>query len=1249
MKNSLNNVTSMLQTARRGLSVAGCSVAAVMLFAGAGEAQAADANTKTAPPAPKSQTQEAVDAKTKGCVSCHSKTDQVNMHDNPAVKLGCTDCHGGDANVMKPGGAVDTKGPLYRSAVEKAHVPSRFPKEWPSSANPPRTYTLLNRESPEYVRFVNPSDYRIAREACGACHMKEIQASERSMMATGAMLWGGAAYANGILPFKNYLVGESYTRDGLPGVLKGPKVDNPDEALAKYGILPILYPLPAWETVKPGDIFRVFERGGRNISHLFPEIGQPNALPNIQRLEEPGRPDIRQSNRGPGTGLRISVPLINIHKTRLNDPFLWFMGTNDQPGDYRSSGCSACHVVYANSRDKFDSGPYAKFGHQGKSQTADPTINKDEKGHPLQHAFTRSIPTAQCMNCHMHQPNVFVNSYLGYTMWDYESDAPFMWPEKQKYPTAEEIREVNERNPEGAAPRGKWADINFLESVSELNPKLKDTQFADYHGHGWNFRAIFKRDRDGNLLDAKGTIVSDTDPDKFKKAVHLKDIHFEKGMHCVDCHFAQDSHGTGHIHGEVEAAIEIECKDCHGNADNYPTLKTSGPASPPGGTNLASLRNPDGRKRFEWRDGKLIQRSLVDMSLEWEVSLVKDTVTKGNARYNEKAARAKLMGKGTDMKWGSQVAANDRAHQDSELECHTCHSSWLTSCGGCHLPIEANWKTERHHYEGKATRNYATYNPQVARDEIFMIGRRGGLSGNKISPVRSSSDLVLSSTNSNRERIYMQQPPIAASGYSSQAKNAHFSHTVRTTETRVCSDCHVSKDGDNNAIMTQTLGYGTNFINFVGRYAWVGTQSSVTAVKVTEWEEPQAVIGSYLHKYAYPDWFKQHQDRNKVLEDAYSHSSGPTGCLQMRGEYLYAANGKDGMQIYDIASIDNKGVSQRIITGPASRLGQDTRIKSKNATCVTLATTMPVQPSRSVSDLMQKVNQEKPMHPIYKYAFITDSEEGLILTDIDTELDLEPRNNFNKRAVTWNENGVLNGARHITIGGNYAYITTDKALVIVDLDEPLKPKLAGSVPLNGGRGSALQFRYVFVTDADGLKVVDVTDKTKPRLVENNTVSLKAANRVYVARTYAYVADGADGIAIVDIKRPEAMKLFKMFNANGQIKDARDVVVASTNASLFAYVADGKAGFKVLQLTSPDLQPKFYGFSPSPNPELIATYATSAPALSLSKGLDRDRAVDESGNQVAIFGRRGSGPLSETDMEHLYLDKNRKPYFVVDNE
>jgi hypothetical protein len=1177
------------------------------------------------------------------------------MHQNPAVKLGCTDCHGGKSSVSLAAGiARGTR--EYTKAMDDAHVLPRYPAAWhyPSSANPERTYTLLNRESPEFIRFNNPSDYRIVRESCGACHAETIEASVRSLHATGAMLWGGAAYNNGILDFKNYILGESYTRDGVGALIKGPRMDD-KQAAFNAGILPQLAPLPAWETIYPGvgagdvDVFRVFERGGRNIGNLFPETGIPDSKGELQRIEEPGRPDFRQSNRGPGTGARIAVPVINITKTRLNDPLLWFMGTNDQPGDYRHAGCASCHVVYANDNDPKHSSIYAQFGHDGTTQTVDPTIDKSQSGHPLHHVLTRSVPTSQCMVCHMHQPNMFMNSFMGYTMWDYESDAPSMWPEKQQYPSIARTREVLDRNPEGAAPRGKWADLDFVRKVSTLNPQLKDTQFADYHGHGWNFRAIFKRDRSGNLLDAKGDRVSDDDPAKFQKAVHMASAHMDVGMQCADCHFSQDNHGNGHIYGEVAASVEIGCKDCHGTVDRYPNLYTSGPAALNGGTDLSLKRTPDGRKLFEWVDGALYQRSMLDPQLEWKVSLVKNSVTPGRPEYNPKAARAKLMSRDTKtLAWGSTAPSGGLAHDESKMECYSCHTSWTTSCGGCHLPIEANWKTARHHYEGGETRNYATYNPQVARDDMFLLGHRETAAGGKIAPFRSSSALVLSSTNSNREHVYVQQPPIAASGYSSQAFNPHYPHTERKVETKTCDDCHLSAQKDNNAIMAQLLMYGTNFINFVGYNAYVGGQGEINAVTVTEWDEPQAVIGSYLHKYAYPDWYADHQKRGRELQSAASHEAGIAQCVQLRGEYLYVAEGRRGMRVYDVASVGNKGVSQRVITAPFSPLGQNTRIASRNASCVALPTNQPINPQRDVGDKMRIDNQELPFHPLYNYAYITDAEEGLILTNVDTLADGEPRNNFLTRALTWNPGGVLNGARHITIGGSNLYIATPRGIVIVSVDDPLKPQVLAELPLPDARASALQFRYLFVTDAKGLEVIDVTHPAAPKLVPQNTVPIADAHRVYVARTYAYVAAGAEGLVIVNAERPETLQELTRFNAGGQLRDSRDVVVASTNASLFAYVADGAGGLKVLQLTSPDSQKKFYGFSPEPKPELIATYHTRKPALSLSKGLDRDRAVDETGGQIAVFGRRGARPLDADEVRRLYLDAMGEPWFVTDN-
>lgn len=1203
-----------------------------------------------APPAPARQSAADAASKSAGCVSCHTETDTKTMHANPAVQLGCTDCHGGDATVnVSPGtGSADA---AYRDALERAHVLPRYPESWhfPHSANPERTYTLLNRESREFVRFVNPSDYRVAADACGACHQPIIDASVRSLHATGAMLWGGASYNNGILPYKNYILGEAYGPGSEPAILHGPRIPEGSEAEVRAkGVLPQLYPLPHWESVKPGDVFRVFERGGRNIINLFPETGIPNALGQLQRIEEPGRPDFRQSNRGPGTGARIAVPLINITKTRLNDPFTWFMGTNDQPGDYRQSGCASCHVVYANDRDPRHSAGYAGFGHEGLTQTVDPTIDGGESGHPLEHRFTRAIPTSQCMVCHMHQPNMFLNSFLGYTMWDYESDAPSMWPEEQQYPSSAEMREILDRNPEGAAVRGKWGDVEFLKQVSEMNPDLDDTQFADYHGHGWNFRAVFKRDYDGNLLDDEGNIVSDEDPKKFSKAVHMSSIHVDAGMHCVDCHFSQDNHGNGHIYGEVALAVEIDCKDCHGTAQSYPNLYTSGPAALDGGFDLETLRTPDGRRRFEWSGGQLYQRSMLYPDLEWAMSLVKDSVTPGHGDYNEKAARAKLMSRDTESQsWGPEIEGDELAHSYDEMECYTCHTSWTTSCGGCHLPIEANWKTKRHHYEGGETRNYATYNPQVARDQMFLLGRRGPAKGGKIAPVRSSSALVLSSTNANRERIYIQQPPIAASGFSSQAFNPHFPHTTRKTETKTCTSCHLAEDNDNNAIMAQLLMYGTNFVNFVGLNAWIGGEGEVTAVTVTEWDEPQAVIGSYLHRYAYPDFFAQHDARGRELKEAYSHSAGDVRCLQLRGEYLFAAGGRDGFMVYDVAGIANKGISQRIITAPFSELGQDIHVETENATCMALPTNQNINPERNQGELMRVDNQEQPFHPLYDYAFVVDAVEGLILVNVNTLADGEPRNNDLDRALTWNPGGLLNGARHITIGGYYLYIAADNGLNVVSVDDPMEPEHVATVPLNGVRSSALQFRYLFVTSDAGLSVVDVTDPTSPAQVPGNTIPIRDAHNVFVSRTYAYVAAGAEGLVIVDAGQPDKLIEIQRFDAGGALSESRDVIVATTNASLFAYVADGEGGLKVLQLTSPESQPKFYGYSPRPVPEFIASYETGKPALALSRGLERDRGVDETGGQVAVFGRLGSRPLSLEEMRRLYLDDDGEPWFVTD--
>ena len=42
-------------------------------------------------------------------------------------------------------------------------------------------------------------------------------------------------------------------------------------------------------------------------------------------------------------------------------------------------------------------------------------------------------------------------------------------------------------------------------------------------------------------------------------------------------------------------------------------------------------------------------------------------------------------------------------------------------------------------------------------------------------------------------------------------------------------------------------------------------------------------------------------------------------------------------------------------------------------------------------------------------------------------------------------------------------------------------------------------------------------------------------------------------------------------------------------------------------------------------------------------------MDETGGQVAVFGRLGSGPLTNDDVNSLLFDDNGKPWFVEDTK
>jgi hypothetical protein len=1251
-------------------------------------------------------------AKSWGCVQCHQHTH--DPHFKETLHLGCCDCHGGDA-----------------TAVTKhvAHVAPRFADAWKSAGNPVRSYTLLNHERPEFIRFVNPGDLRVAHLSCGAtgCHSQEVLQNRMSMMTHGCMLWGSALYNNGAVPFKRARYGESYSVNGVPQRLVTWPPPTEHEVKNK-GVVPYLDPLPRIEITQPGNLLRIFERGGRFMN----ETGVP------ERLEDNGKPRARLSTRGLGSENRTDPVFVGLQRTRLLDPTLNFLGTNDHPGDYRSSGCTACHVVYANDRSPVHSGPYAAFGNRGTYAGHDPTLPHDEPGHPIEHRFTRAIPSSQCMVCHVHPGTNVMNSYLGYMWWDEETDGEFMYPAQQKHPTAEDVVRAAMNNPDEASLRGLWSDPEFLAKTAQLNPLLKHTQFADFHGHGWVFRAVYKKDRHGNFLDHEGRVLASVGTEQLMAAVkvpeaireqqrksthlaprdesqnlaerdkstkkprayvnrdglpvHLMDVHLEKGMHCVDCHFVQDAHGNGKLYQEVRAAIEIQCIDCHGTVTRYATLRTTGPAAadptqqnPPGGRDLTLLRTPFGKRRFERRGETWLQNSMVDKDLSWELVQVKDVITPGHPRYNQAGHLAKTVRfqgpVSNELVYGDVPDGDERkvAHCNQHMNCVACHSAWNPSCFGCHLPQKANKKMPALHNEGDVSRNYVAYNFQTLRDDVFMLARDGDVTGNRIGPARSSCAIHVGSYNRDRDSIYVQQQTISADGLSGIAFSSNVPHTVRGgpprdkagryiakeaylpghSETKMCTDCHVSRNEDNNAIMTQLLMHGTGYVNFMGRYCWVAAKDhGLHGVVVTEQEEPQAVIGSRLHSLAFPEHFKRHHDHGYRLEHAHEHPGIDIGeklrhpgrhpevlQVQPRGEYLYAACGEDGVRVFDIAFIDNKAFSERITTAPVSPAGQQFYVKTKYAAAIAAPCTPAPDPTRQQSP----DNEEPKVHALYGYLYVADRCEGLILIGAGTTIDGNPLNNFLKREVTFNPQGLLTGANAITIVGDYAYVCCDAGLAVVSLEDPKAPQITHVVAapfLRGAHAVAVQFRYAFVCDCEGVKVLDVTDLAHP--VPATSLAIADARSIYLARTYAYVAAGTQGLLILNIECPLTPRIDRCYNAGGLINDLNDVKLGITYVSEFAYLADGKNGLRVVQLTSPET-PGNMGFSPRPTPYLVATYPIphGGHALAVGRALDRDRAVDESGNQIGVFGRIGARPFTLTEQRQIFL-RNGRVWRVTDD-
>ena len=230
-------------------------------------------------------------------------------------------------------------------------------------------------------------------------------------------------------------LGESYSRDGRPQRCVARTPPRTTTACAAAPRPRLAAPALA-RSCRPASTSAPSSAAASLQPAIFPEIGNPNPF------DEPGRPDIRVSDRGRGTGAAGEPggdqPAQDAASTTRTSPS---SAPTTTPATTAPAAAAACHVMYANDRDA-STPALGRVRPPGRSATRRPD---DPQGRARatrsSHRFTRAIPTSQCMSCHMHQPNSFVNTYLGYTMWDYETDGELLWPEEQRTPPPPSARQ----------------------------------------------------------------------------------------------------------------------------------------------------------------------------------------------------------------------------------------------------------------------------------------------------------------------------------------------------------------------------------------------------------------------------------------------------------------------------------------------------------------------------------------------------------------------------------------------------------------------------------------------------------------------------------------------------------------------------------------------------------------------------------------------------------------------------------------
>ncbi|HRV79841.1 MAG: hypothetical protein H6830_12405 [Planctomycetes bacterium] len=591
------------------------------------------------------------------CMKCHNGSQHddysgpgmENPHQVEGVEpILCTGCHGGNPDGTDAlSSHVPPPPEIGDREFQDHNAYAYFNKLTRTGLDRLPDYTVdgVNYTAMDYLQFVNPGDDRVAAQGrgCGECHAPHVQCLSGSMPATSTGIFSGATFAAGVpneLPANQGLWQDTAADFSFRAVSKPNYVMDP----ARVGAVAELMQFPVFSTRGLTGTREIFN------NNLYSAAGlDDDQLANGQVI-----PD---------------TPLHDLYREQIaftcGDCHYGSAGANNRYGDFRSSGCTSCHMAYSLSGRYTGSDPNVL-----RDEPANPdNIRDPERPHVRRHmiqSVARTLPSGEtlagiddyaCAGCHQGS-NRTVMQYWGIRL-DQNQDVH----RGQQYPA----------NP-----------VSFQTTAGDA--RLFDALVGNNTYNGRNHRQyLLKEDYDGDGRD-------DTPPD----------VHYEAGLACIDCHGSYDVHGgdvtnpdSSQIYSRMEQSVAIECESCHGDAEDYATTTIVNDADGNPVEYAVDRKGNVLKHVVKESDGNFYLTSRLDGRRHY-LRQTRDTVVdngvtnpfSGLPVYSPKASYC--MGRNDGLSstglgpQQSGSAPNGFSHM-TNMSCVSCHASWTNNCIGCHL------------------------------------------------------------------------------------------------------------------------------------------------------------------------------------------------------------------------------------------------------------------------------------------------------------------------------------------------------------------------------------------------------------------------------------------------------------------------------------------------------------------------------------------------------------------------------------